>query len=181
MGKVADAVKNKDFSAMDLGSSQLDFNIEKGRLRFEPMSVTVGGAKGTIKGHTGILDETLDLVLDLEVPLSKIGAGDLISKAGLGTEGTGRLKVLIGGTFDQPTVKVDLGKLTDKLEDTLQAGLEAGKAAAKEAGDKLVKEANQAAKKLDKEADQKATALLDKAKKQSDQILADAGAKAKLK
>ena len=47
--------------------------------------------------------------------------------------------------------------------------------------DKLVKEANQAAKKLDKEADQKATALLDKAKKQSDQILADAGAKAKLK
>ena len=36
MGKVADAVKNKDFSAMDLGSSQLDFNIEKGRLRFSP-------------------------------------------------------------------------------------------------------------------------------------------------
>lgn len=246
MASVAEAVKNKDFSGMDLGDTSLGFNIAEGQLRFDPTTVTVGGAKGTIKGKTGVLDETLDLVLDLEVPLSKIGATDLISKAGLGSDGVGRMRVLIGGTFDKPTVKVDLGKLTDKLEDTVQAGLAEGKAAvndavdtalaeaqkrvdqimaeaqkgadrlrdeasasgdklvaqakkqagklnddaagnpikekaAKEAGDKLIKEAKQAASKLNKEADDKATALLDKARKQSDQILADAGQKAKIK
>lgn len=183
MGKLADAVKNQDFTHLDLGDSELGFDIQKGRLRIQPTTVKVGGVKGTLKGTTGVLDETLDLVLNLDVPLAKIGASDLLSSAGLAGQSTGRLKVLVGGTFDNPTVKVDLGRITDRLEDTLTAALDEGKAtvteAVNEAVDAALVEAQKQADKLLEQARQAGQALKDQAAASGDQLREEAKKQAK--
>lgn len=148
MKKVATTLNAPAFEQIDLQNTALVYQIANGRLHVRPTPFRLGGVQATLTGHTGTLDQTLDLRIDSDVPVGKLGT----AIPGL-TVGNVPLVVRIGGTFTHPDVRVDLGgavdsiiaDVKDQLADKAEAALDDALAAAREQGEALLAEAQKRA------------------------------------
>jgi hypothetical protein len=172
--QVAETLGAKKFSTLDLSDADLGFVMEKGRIAIKPTALKIGGSAATLGGTTGVLDRTLDLDLGLTIPA---GLDDGIVRSSsfvLMKE----VKVKVGGTYDKPTVKLDMGGLVDAVKDQVLAGVGVVSdkvfEEARKQGDALVAEAERQATKLKAEAAKQADVLKAEAKKQGDKLVAEA-------
>ena len=154
-----------NLSNTTLKNLALNFNIKDGKIKTEPFDIKIGDVKLNLGGTSGF-DKTLSWKGTAALP-NKIQVGKLQN-----------VVFEIGGTFQKPTVKLNLQEtfgaaiddakeqVTQKIEDTktqvndeiqkqrekalqeAQKQVDAIKAQAKAAGDKLVSEAEAQAKKL---------------------------------
>jgi hypothetical protein len=141
----------------------IGFHIENGRIHTKPFQVAIQQTLLKFEGSSGI-DKTLDYDVMATLPAS-------MASMGLTT-----LKGSIGGTFDKPTVKLDLEQVAKQaavgladqlLKKTTGAGIDEQAAKAKEALEKeaaaIRAKAKAAGDKLIAEADKEAQRLIDKA------------------
>ncbi len=189
--RLGEKLNNEKLKSLQLQEAGIKFQLEQGRLKLGETPVRVGEGSAKLRGSTGVLDQTLDLFLDLELPVSQLQgqglAGELLSSVSPG--GKLPVTVAIGGTYDKPTLKLDASKagaglkdavgavvdqVKDEALDRAQAEVDRLIAEARRQGDKLVAEAEAAAAKLAAEAKKKGDALRAEAKKQGDKLIADA-------
>lgn len=184
MEKVSDALKNKGIKGLDLNNTSLLYLVQNGKINLDGQSLRVGGLAASLAGSVGALDQTLDLKLDLSVPVGQIKATELLDSLGVAQDGDARLRIGIGGTYDKPTVKVSLadGSVVDNIREAATAaavavvGAEAQKLldAAKAKGDELIAVAQKAADQLSAGAKEAGDKLRAEAKKQGDKLKAEA-------
>ena len=195
LGKLASQLKKDQMKTLRLTDADLGFAIRNGRVVLDRFPVKLGSVAASLQGSTGIEDESLDLQLGFALPASDLQGSEALTALGLASDaGVVDLLALIGGTYDKPTVKLDLGSLTGKLMDTVKAEVmerveevktqvterateELSKLIddAKLRGDQLVSEAEKAGDKLRSEAKKGADKLRNEAEKQGDRLIADAG------
>ena len=180
--------KQKNLVVRDM---RIDFTIKNGRLITKPFDIKLGETNINLSGSTGI-DKTIDYSGKVAIPPSM----GVASRAGV-------LPLKITGTFDNPSVAVDmkavgqnvisniakeeavgaLSKVTGVDKAEIEAQRKAILENAQNAGDKLVEEAKKQAKELEKRASNpvaKAAAkvagdkLVKEAQKKSDDMVAQA-------
>ncbi len=201
INKVADALKMEKLKKQELNNISLDFQFVNGRVQVEPFDVAFAGFKTKIGGSTGF-DQTIDYVMNFEIPRSEFGGqanavlDNLVSQAnakGAGVNVGDKINVnaLIGGTVTNPTVKTGLkdaannvmDDLKKRAEEELQKQKEALENKAREEADKLKNQAEQKVKeeadKLKQEAEKKKKELEDKAKQEAEKAKKAAEKKAK--
>lgn len=192
MGQVADFLKNDSYRKLDLGNTDLSYEIRDGRVNLEPMNLNVGGVNGTLSGSTG-LDQTLNLDLKTAVPVGNVQAASLLNQLGASQGGKVDLTARITGTFKEPKVSTSLGDITGNVVETIKeevtkkveevkqdvinkANEEAQKLLeqARAKGDQLVAEAENQARTIRAEGKKQADNLRAEAKKKADKLIADA-------
>ncbi|MFN7144452.1 MAG: AsmA-like C-terminal region-containing protein [Myxococcota bacterium] len=178
LGDVAEKLGNTRFRTLDLDDADLRFEMKNGRVAIAPTSLKVGGVAATLGGTTGALDRTLDLDLAMEVPVASVKAADLLGAIGAAKGGAADVKVKVGGTYDKPTVRLDVGGVADAIEEKVAAVVEDVTdrllAEARAKGDALVAEAERLAAKGIAEAKKQGDALRAEAKKRADTLAAEA-------
>lgn len=178
MEQVGSKLGNDKYASIDLSKGELGFRIRNGRATLQPMAVKVGGAEGSLSGSTGVLDQSLDLLLDLRVPTKAIMASGLLEQLGASKGGKVDLQVRVGGTFDQPTVAIGAQGLADAVRDVVTEEIKdraeqvssALVAEAQAAGDKLVAEAEKKKEQLVAAAETQAERLKEEAARQADKL-----------
>jgi hypothetical protein len=178
LSEVAERLGNRTLRTLDLNDTTLAFDMKQGRIALTPTSVKLGGASARLGGSAGAVDRTLDLDLDLALPVGEVKATELLGKLGVVKGGTANVKVDIGGTYDKPTFKLDLGDVVGALEDQIAAVVDTVTdrllAEATAQGDALVAEAERQATKLKAEVKRQADGLKAQAKKQADKLASEA-------
>jgi hypothetical protein len=178
MEKVGSKLGNDRFASIDLERGQLGFRIANGRAQLQPLAVSVGGAEGSLSGSTGVLDKTMDLLLDLKVPTRAIKGSELLDQLGAASKGKVDVQVKIGGTFDQPTVAIGApgmveavrDAVTDAVQDRVEQVTSALVDEARAAGDELVAQAEKKKEQLVAAAQTQGERLKDEAKKQAQKL-----------
>jgi len=163
MEALATQLKMENLRSLAPKNVDIGFHIENGRIHTKPFQVAIQQTLLKFEGSSGI-DKTLDYDVMATLPAS-------MASMGLTT-----LKGSIGGTFDKPTVKLDLeqaakqaavGLADQLLKKTTGAGIDEQAAKAKEALEKeaaaIRAKAKAAGDKLIAEADKEAQRLIDKA------------------
>ena len=167
--------------SLNLDPVKTSFKVDGGRLHLEALPVTMGQAKGTLSGSSGMEDDSLALTLDLTMPASAITGGG--TQALGGAIGDVGITATIGGTWEEPKVQVKLSQsvaetvkdaVIDLVEEQLGASLNDLIAAAEAQGDKLVAEAVKAGDVLRAEADKAGDKLIAEAKKQGKKLRKEA-------
>jgi vacuolar-type H+-ATPase subunit H len=165
LAAVSNALGGAKLGGLALGPKGLDYNIEQGDLRMPATAITLGAVDAELRGKVGVIDETLDLAIDLDIPAKRLRAagvlGDVLSAAKDGDAIP--ITVTIGGTYKKPKVRVS-GR--GAAAAVAAAGLDAAVAAASAQGDKLIEEARKQADKLVAEARKQADKLVAEADKQ---------------
>ncbi|MCC5915833.1 MAG: AsmA family protein [Cryomorphaceae bacterium] len=197
MEKVANVLRNDDYKILKLDDTRAEFTIEDGRLFLKPFDLKSRSLSGKVHGSSG-LDQTLDFVMDLNVPFSNVKADQLLSAIGGSTPKNIDLKVNIGGTFTNPKITTSLGDLgksigsqvKDQVKDKVEkevtkakeqvkerAGEEAEKilAQARAQADKIKSEAKRSADKIRQGGKDAGNKLRDEAKRQGDNLVKEAG------
>ncbi|MCG3166786.1 MAG: hypothetical protein POELPBGB_02568 [Bacteroidia bacterium] len=199
--KVAAALKMPKLKKQELNNLNLSYKFENGRVAVEPFDMSFAGFKTKVGGSTGF-DQTIDYVMNFEIPRSEFGGqanavlDNLVSQAN--TRGAGinvgekiNVNALIGGTVTNPTVKTGLkdaandamDDLKKRAEEELQKQKEELERKAREEADKLKNQAEQKAKeeadKLKQEAEKKKKELEEKAKQEAEKKKKEAEKKAK--
>jgi uncharacterized protein involved in outer membrane biogenesis len=174
MEQVGSKLGNDKYASLDLSRGELGFRIRNGRATLQPMAVKVGGADGSISGSTGVLDKSLDLVLDLKVPTRAIQASGLLEQLGAAKGGKVDVQVRVGGTFDKPTVAVGAPGLVDAVREQVgervDQAVDALIAEARAAGDKLVAAAEEKKAQLVAAAQTQGERLKEEAARQADKL-----------
>ena len=201
INKVADALKMEKLKKQELNDVNLSFKFENGRVNVEPFDMTFAGFKTKIGGSSGF-DQTIDYVMNFEIPRSEFGGqanavlDNLVSQAnskGAGVNVGEKINVnaLIGGTVTNPSVKTGLkdaakdvmNDLKDRAQEELNKQKEELERKAREEADKLKNQAEQKVKeeadKLKQEAEKKKKELEAKAKQEADKAKKEAEKKAK--
>lgn len=163
MEALATQLKMENLRSLAPKNVDIGFHIENGRIHTKPFQVAIQQTLLKFEGSSGI-DKTLDYDVMATLPAS-------MASMGLTT-----LKGSIGGTFDKPTVKLDLEQVAKQaavgladqlLKKTTGAGIDEQAAKAKEALEKeaaaIRAKAKAAGDKLIAEADKEAQRLIDKA------------------
>lgn len=117
--KLSQALNKEDLLNKQIKDIDLNFHIKDGRLETKPFTFNVGDYNLTLTGTTG-LDQTIEYTGKLKLPAS-------VSKV----EGLNTMGFLVGGSFNNPTFKIDTksmleegGKvLEDKAKDFLSKEL----------------------------------------------------------
>lgn len=201
LNMIADALKIDMFRKAALNNINLNFKINNGKLEVEPFTIKMGNTTGKVQGTTS-LDQSINYVLNLEIPTSELGPqanaamNGLVAQANKKTGAdmsigkTAKVDILIGGTFAKPTIKTGMkGAMNDAIEDLKNKGkeeLDKQKAElekkGKEEADKLKKEGEEKLKqekdKLQQDADKAKKDAEDKAKKELEKQKKDAKDKA---
>ncbi|MCB9760343.1 MAG: AsmA family protein [Alphaproteobacteria bacterium] len=160
MNQVAEALGNPRFNALVLGDNTLGFQVKDGRTVLDPVTLKLGGQPATLAGSTGVLDQSLNYVLSLKLPTEQLTKTALSGRLGELAGKEADVIVKIGGTPTAPTVKLDLGALTDSLTATARAEVETQVEAVKQ----------QVTETIDAAAQQ----ALDAARAQGDRLVAEA-------
>lgn len=183
--KAAGLLKDDRFKNLTLDKQGLGFEITDGRVQLSETAMLLGGVAAALAGSTGVLDQSLDLKIQTQVPLAKLKAAGLgsslqLDKLGI-TDGPVDLTILIGGTFDKPRVELKTGLIADLkeqatalVEEKVGEVVDEALAQAKAAGDKLVAEAEKAAAALVSEAEKAGEKLKAEADKSADKLVKDA-------
>jgi len=187
INKLADALKNEQYKKLVLTDVNATYEFYDGRLYVKPFDVKVGNSKATIYGSNGF-DETLDYTMDMTVPTAEFGGGAVAAMGSLASliNQTGanvsigeevEVKILIGGTVSEPTVKIGgfnpLGggqsakelvkeEIKEKIEEVKEEVKEEIKKNVKEQADKIIKEAEKQAAQITAQG----KILADKARKE---------------
>lgn len=178
LAPVAEFLGDARFGQIAVDGGDVRFAIDAGKLKLDPLAVRLGPATGALHGHTGVLDSSLDLVLDLAVPASALRGAALAELAGRRVE-TVDVTARIGGTWTAPRVQVGLGDklqevVTEVVKEQVGAVMDAALQAARAQGDRLVAEAEKAAEKLVAEAKKQGDRLRDEADARAKKLVADA-------
>jgi len=182
--KLADALKNEEYKRLKLEDVNASYEFKDGRLYLKPFDIKLGNSTATISGSNGF-DETLDYVMDMEIPTSEFGSeatalmGDLAAMASssgvpVDVPKTIKVQVKILGTCSDPIVK--MGKILPI------GGDKSVKEQVKEQVDKAIEEVKEVVKEeIDKaklEAEKQLKAKRDKiiadAKKEADKLKREA-------
>ena len=155
--KMASTLNIETLQAISLKDIKTHFEFANGKVLIKkPFTVKVKDIEMEIGGMHG-LDQSIDYIVNLKVPREKLGtqANELVNNLASQASSKGipvnvgetvNLRVNLGGTITNPTVKTDLanmaGSLTDQLKDQAKSFVEEKKAAA----DSAVAVAKQAAK-----------------------------------
>jgi hypothetical protein len=155
--KMASTLNIESLQAISLKDVKTYFEFANGKVLIKkPFTVKIKDIEMEIGGMHG-LDQSIDYVVNLKVPRAKLGtkANQLVDNLATQASSKGvpiklgetvNLRVNLGGTITNPTVKTDLanaaGSLTDQLKDQAKSFVEEKKAAA----DSAVAVAKQAAK-----------------------------------
>lgn len=153
--KYAKAAENRTLKNVDI-----KFTIKDGRMTTQPFSVKLGESTMNVSGSSE-LDETLDYKAAMAIPNS------VSTKLNIPLN----FNILIGGTFNKPTVKVDASSVVQNVK-------EVAKETAKKVVNKALEEAKAQQTKMLAEANKKAAALKSTAEAQGDKLIAEAQAKA---
>jgi len=170
MQKVADIMNDEKFKSLKFKDGFVDFKIENGRVNVRPIKMNLGDFPAEFSGSQGF-DQTMDFVLRTNLPLDKIKIPKELQALNL-TSGNLPVDFLIGGTYDNPTVKPNFGKhggVKDAITNIV-------KGAVTEAKDSAVNVINKEAEKILADAAARAEAVINEAQKQADAIKAE-GAK----
>ncbi|WP_417602658.1 AsmA-like C-terminal region-containing protein [Owenweeksia hongkongensis] len=170
MKKLADMLKNDKLSTLDLGNVNLSYKIQDGRVNVDPFDIKAGDVTAKVSGSNG-LDQTLDYTMDMKIPTSGIKANALLEQFGATSGGKLDLKVLIGGTVQDPKVTTDLGNLAGNVIDNLK---DQAKEKVEEVKKEAIDKANAEAQKLIDEAEKKGDELIAKAQEAGDKLKAEA-------
>lgn len=195
--KIAQVLKNDDYSSFSLGNTLAEFDIQDGRLFLKPFDFTGKQLSGNVTGSSG-LDQTLDFDMALQLPFRSVKADKLLSQFGARTPSSIDLDVHIGGTYTSPSVKTSLadmgGNLIDKakrevrdrVDGEIDDAKEKARERARDEADKIMKEARERADKVVAEAERQANTirkngqeaadkLRSEAKRQGDKLIREAG------
>lgn len=191
LDRLAELLKNDKLKELQLDNAGLRFQLDEGRLNLGDTPVRIGGGTARLRGSTGVLDKSLALALDLELPASQLQAsgvaGDLLKAAA--PDGRVPVTVTIGGSYDKPKLSLDasalttsvkdavtqaVGQVVDQVVDKAQAGVDKLIDEARKQGDKLVGEAEAASATLQAEAKKQGDKLRAEAKKQGEKLVAEA-------
>ncbi len=193
--KLADALKMDQYKQLSLSNINLSFSFADGRVNVKPFEAINQGIKTKIQGSNGF-DQTIDYVLNLDIPTNKLPAQATGAINGLLAQANSKganlslgdkvnIDVLIGGTVNNPTVRTGLKdagkKITDQVIDKAKEEIDKKRKEiedkAKAETDRLKKEAEDKAKaesdRLKKEAEAKAKAETDRLKKEAEQKAKD--------
>ena len=100
--QLAKALKHDQLASKPIKDLDVSFVIKDGRLETKPFSFNMGEYNLSLAGTTG-LDQTIDYTGKVKLPAS-------VSKI----EGLNTLGVIIGGTFNKPTFKVDTKSMIEE-------------------------------------------------------------------
>ncbi|MBI3234337.1 MAG: hypothetical protein HYZ42_09900, partial [Bacteroidetes bacterium] len=149
------------------------FKIENGRIKFQPFSFKMDQSIAKLSGSNGI-DMSIDYVMDLMMPRSQLGKVDteINSLMQQATDKGAKInlsdkvpvKVIFGGTFKKPTVKIDMSDAKKSFVTDLKNQL---KGQLNDKKDELVNKGKAEADRLKAETEQKAKAEADKVKQQA--------------
>lgn len=161
MEVLATTLKNDKLKQIVAKDLKLPFSIDQGRVYTKPFDLKMGDIKMNLSGSTG-LDQSIDYIAVVNMP-GKSNSSGLLSSVNL----------KIGGTFADPSIKIDtedlakktLDGVTDKLKGALGIKEEVGidSASLSKEWEKLVKEAEEAGQKLIKEAEKAGDKLIEAA------------------
>ncbi|HNW98025.1 MAG TPA: AsmA-like C-terminal region-containing protein [Bacteroidales bacterium] len=174
--KLGEALKIEKFKKLILDKVNLSFSFADGKIFVEPFDFTYGQSKGKISGSNSF-DQTIDYVMNLEIPKSEFGGAangvlnNLTSKAN--SKGANvtvgdvvKVDAIIGGTITKPTISLGLkgtmNEAIDDLKDKAKTEIDNKK---KEAEDKVKAEAD----KQKQAAEDKAKAVQDSLKKAAEE------------
>lgn len=191
--QLATFLNNPDYEQLKMNDLNLEFSIEDGTLKVEPMDFKLAGQKATF-GGTMNLDQSLDFDLQTDLPLEKLKAQKYLGQFQSLSSGSIPLSVKIGGTASDPEVKPSLGDLKNQLgaeiKNQVKKVVDSAKtivkqevndkldqlvSAAEAQGDKLIAEAKAKGDLLKAEAKKQADKLRSEGEKAAQKILDEAG------
>lgn len=191
--ELAATLQNPSLSALNLNGLEMDFTIKDGRVEVKPFNIKNSLFSAEVSGSSG-LDQSLDYVMDMKIPASKIGVDEMLSKIGGANISSVPVLVKITGTNQNPKVSTsvkDLGKAAvnnlkdqakDKVKDVkkevtdkIDAKKEQLIAEATKKGDALVAQAEKQATQIRAKGAQSAQQIRNAANKQAEKIENEAG------
>ncbi len=193
--KLAEELKMDQYKQVVLNNINVGFNFADGRVNIKPFESVNDGIKTKIKGSNGF-DQTIDYIVNLEIPTSKLPSKATGTINGLLAQANAKganmslgdkinVDALIGGTVTNPVIKTtlkDTGKkmvdqAMDKAKEELEKQRKAAEEKAKAEFERLKKEGEDKAKseadRLKKEAEAKAKVEADRLKKEAEQKAKD--------
>jgi hypothetical protein len=189
MKKVAELLKDQKYAQISSGAIDIDYTIKDGRLSVEPFDIKAGGVNAKVSGSSG-LDQTIDYIMDTKIPTKGLAGSSLassLSQYGAQIPENVDVKILIGGTVDDPKVSSSMGDmgndivndLKDQATELVEEKMEEVKEDLNAKAQELIDEAEKQGDALIVEAKNQAAALNAEAKKQGDALRAEAEKQAK--
>lgn len=197
INKLAGALKMDNLKKQALNDVDVKFKFENGKVKIEPVNWKMGNINSTISGYSGI-DQSLDYIMNLEIPRSAFGGqansmlNGLMSQANskgadVNLGETVKMDVLIGGTVTNPTIKMGLKDLAGgiaedlkkRAEEEAQRLKEEAERKAREEADRLKNEAQRRADSLKREAERKAKEEEERLRQEAEKKKKEAEEKAK--
>ena len=144
--KLAGALDMTSLKQITLKDVKSHFDLADGKVFIKPFNVKVQDVNMEIGGKHG-LDQSIDYVINMQVPREKLGSKANALVNGLVTQANSKgipvkvsdvisFKVNMGGTITNPSVKTDLAgsgsSLADEMKDQAKELVEAKKQAAKD-------------------------------------------------
>ncbi len=175
LGAIATALGGANMKDVNVDGAELLFDLLDGKMAVKPVPIRLGTAPATLAGKVGVLERTLDLGLDVNLPTKGLPA-DLLPAGAAGAEAP--VHVAITGPWDAPKIKVTAGALkaaaVEEVKQAVTAVLDdlVGKATIE--GDKLVAEAHTQAEALRAAGKKAGATLRTEAKRQGDDLVAKA-------
>ena len=173
---LAGALKKDDLRTLKAKDITIRFAIKDGRIHTEPFDLKMGTTNMNVSGSTG-LDQTIDYVGKIQFPQpQQMAQSQVLQNVNV----TANLK--FGGTFTNPTVKVDLTDLGGAIKDAAVQEVKSvvnenlGKAVeeARKQKDALVAQAQKQGDALRAEAQKAGNALVAEAEQQGQKLIAEA-------
>ncbi len=164
LNNVATQLNSDRYSALQLGNTEVAYTIDQGRLTVEPFTAKLGGRSAVVTGSAG-LDQSMDFNLATKLPISGISVPSEIEQLGL--TGDVDVNIGIGGSFTNPSVKLNYGDITSDIQNRVQGAIQ------NEINNQVVRfnnQANQERERLLAEARAQAQRVKDEAKVQADRV-----------
>lgn len=180
LNNIASVTKLSQLNNLSLSNTEMSLNIQNGRIHIQPFNFKSGNTNMVISGSQG-LDQSIDYKMAIDVPWEELGAASgMVDNLLKGSPIAGlagnlkpekiRLNLLVGGTFNKPSVKMGKpeaikgnGQTTgNTVQNMVQQQIDDTKAKAEEAAQKALDSARRA-------AEQKAEQIKQEAQRQAQQ------------
>jgi len=156
LDKLASTLNINNLKEMTLKDIKSSFDFADGKVFVKPFNVKVQDIDMEIGGKHG-LDQSIDYAINMKVPREKLGsaANSLVNNLASQASSKGipvklsdviNLKVNLGGSITNPTIKTDLAGAGSSLADDMKAQAQELAAAKKAAADSAIAAAKSAAK-----------------------------------
>ncbi len=195
--KIGNLLNMPDLSERKFKDIALTFDIREGRVYVKPFETSLGSTKVMISGNQG-LDQTLDYDMKFKIPREQFGstANDFLENLASEARNKGfdlnpgdviNVTVNVGGSFDDPEVKLGSGEIVsdakgqvkEAVEQRVREEVETLKEDAVERVDeeidKIMKDAEEEAERLRQAAEEAGERLIGEAELRKKQLVREAG------